>query len=260
MTTSEPIRRVAALYDVHGNLPALEAVLAELERDQPDLIVFGGDVALGPLPRQTLDRLLGLGERARFIRGNTDRELVRLYDRARGTPGTAASPPGSERLAWAADQPTPAQRDFLAGLPEHFVVEISGLGQVLFCHGSPRSDEEILTRITSEPRLRTILANVSQPVVVCGHTHMQFDRRIDGQRVVNAGSVGMPYEAQPGAYWVLLGPHVVHRRTPYDLEAAAKQIRASGFPNAEEFATGNVLSLPSPEEATARFEKMATGT
>jgi putative phosphoesterase len=257
---TESARLVAALYDVHGNLPALEAVLAELERDQPDLIVFGGDVAAGPLPRETLDRLIGLDERARFIRGNVDRELVRLYDQARGAPELAASQPTNERLVWVADQLTPAQRDFLANLPEHFVVDISGLGQALFCHGSPRSDEEIITRITSEPRLRMILAGVSQSVVVGGHTHMQFDRRLAGQRVVNAGSVGMPYETQPGAYWALLGPDVVHRHTRYDTLAAANRIRASGYPCAEEFATANVLSLPSPEEATTRFEKMATGS
>ncbi len=242
--------RVAALYDVHGNLPALEAVLAEVEALEVDAVVVGGDVAIGPMPAESLDRLLSLGERALFLRGNGDREI-------------AADPPGAgsglwvERTRWSAAQLARGQRAWLAALPDTQSVEVDGLGPALFCHGSPRSDEEILTRISPEARVAAALTGVVEDVVVCGHTHVQFDRKAAGKRLVNAGSVGMPYEARPGAYWALLGPNVELRRTPYDLEAAAAAIRATGFPGADELAAENVLTVPSAEEATEQFERLA---
>ncbi|MET1009801.1 MAG: metallophosphoesterase family protein [Gaiellaceae bacterium] len=240
--------RVAALYDVHGNLPALTAVLAEVEAAEVDAVVVGGDIAIGPMPCATLDRLLALGERALFLRGNGDREI-------------AAEPAGSglwvERTRWAAQQLDRGALAWLAALPDTQTVDVDGLGPVLFCHGSPRSDEEILTRISSEERVAAACAGVEEAVVVCGHTHVQFDREVAGTRLVNAGSVGMPYEAEPGAYWALLGPEVELRRTAYDLEAAAAAIRATGFPGAAELAAANVLTVPSAEEATEQFERLA---
>ncbi len=243
--------RVAALYDVHGNLPALEAVLAEVDALEVEVVVVGGDIAIGPMPRETLMRLLELEDRARFVRGNGDREV-------------AAEPGGAdlwaERTRWSASQLTRGQRAWLAALPESHSVDVDGLGAVLFCHGSPRSDEEILTAISPEERVASAVAGVPEPVVVCGHTHVQFDRRAAGKRLVNAGSVGMPYEARPGAYWALLGRDVELRRTGYDLEAAAEAIRATGFPGADELAAENVLTVPSAEEATEQFERMAQAT
>ena len=240
--------RVAALYDVHGNLPALEAVLAEVEGAEVDVVVVGGDVCIGPMPRGVLDRLLSLGERARFLRGNGDREI-------------AAEPAGTglwvERTRWSAQQLDRGARAWLAALPDTQTVDVDGLGPVLFCHGSPRRDEEILTRISPDARVAAALAGAEEAVVVCGHTHVQFDREVAGRRLVNAGSVGMPYEAGPGAYWALLGPDVELRRTAYDLEAAAAAIRATGFPGAAELAAGNVLAVPSAEEATEQFERLA---
>ena len=242
--------RVAALYDIHGNLPALEAVLADLEAIGPDLVLVGGDVVLGPFPRETLERLDELGERVRFIRGNTDRMLVG------GPPETEASP-WLARHAWVREQLTDDQVARFVGLPDTSVIGVEGLGDVLFCHGSPRSDEEILTRATPPERLSDILTGVEQRVVVCGHTHVQFDRTVGGVRAVNAGSVGMPYEDQPGAYWALVGPDVDLRRTEYDLERAAAAVRAPAFPAAEEFAAEHILHPASAEEATEHFERMA---
>jgi putative phosphoesterase len=240
--------RVAALYDVHGNLPALEAVLAEVDDVGVDAVVVGGDVAIGPMPLATLERLLELGERALFLRGNGDREI-------------AADPPGSglwaDRTRWSAQQLDRGALAWLSGLPDTQTVDVDGLGPILLCHGSPRSDEEILTRISSEERVAAALAGVEQRTVVCGHTHVQFDREVAGKRLVNAGSVGMPYEAAPGAYWALLGRDVELRRTAYDLEAAAAAIRATGFPGAAELAAENVLAVPSAEEATEQFERLA---
>jgi putative phosphoesterase len=241
--------RVAALYDVHGNVPALEAVLAEVDALEVDAVVVGGDVAIGPMPRASLERLLRLGERAFFLRGNGDREI--------------AAPPGAggglwaERTRWSAAQLERGQRAWLAALPATRALNVDGLGRVLFCHGSPRSDEEILTAITPEERVAPAFAGVGEAVVVCGHTHVQFDRRVAGKRVVNAGSVGMPYEARPGAYWALLGPDVELRRTAYDLAAAADAIRASGFPEAGALAAENVLTVPGAGEATEQFERLA---
>jgi predicted phosphodiesterase len=229
---------VAALYDVHGNPAALEAVLAEVG---DATLVFGGDLAAGPLPGETLDLIMGLDALA--IRGNADRALL--------------EDPG-EGLAdkWVADQLAERHREYLANLPETIELKVEGLGRVLFCHGSPRSDEEMILRTTPDEWLRDMLRGVEADVVVCGHTHMQFDRTVDGKRVVNAGSVGLPYGA-PGAHWVLLGPNVEHRRTSYDIEAAAARVEASGWPKAAEIAVENIRTVPSEEEALSFFEDMA---
>ena len=242
--------RVAALYDVHGNLPALEAVLADVETVGADAVVVGGDIAIGPMPRRSLERLLDLGERALFLRGNGDREIAADH-------AETGHDPWVERARWSAGQLGPGERAWLAALPGTQSVDVDGLGRVLFCHGSPRSDDEILTAISSEERVAEALSGIDEAVIVCGHTHVQFDRRVAGRRLVNAGSIGMPYEARPGAYWAILGPDVELRRTEYDLETAAAAIRKSGFPDAEEFAAENVLTVPSAEEATAQFEAAA---
>jgi putative phosphoesterase len=201
--------KVAALYDIHGNLPALEAVLEELDAD---LVVVGGDVTGGAFPSETVERLRGLGESARWLRGNLERELVELPP-----PREAGPPPGElERLREALSD---EQVEFLYGLPEQLELEVDGLGKVLFCHATPNNDLEIVTPLTGEERLARIVAGVDANAVVVGHTHMQDDRRVGGIRWVNAGSVGMPYEEAPGAYWALLGPDVELRCTGYD-EAA----------------------------------------
>ena len=246
------VPRVAALYDVHGNLPALEAVLAELERTAADaLVVVGGDFASGPLPAQTIDRLRALGERALFIRGNGERELFESQDDPAGT--------WVERTRFVAAAITDGQRSFLAGLAQTVTLEVEGLGRVFFCHGTPRSDSEIVTRLTPESRLAEAVAGVDAAVVACGHTHVQFDRRVGATRVVNAGSVGMPYEGETGAYWALLGPDVELRRTAFDTAAAAAAIRATAFPHAEEFVREFVLRSYSADEASEQFERMAAG-
>jgi predicted phosphodiesterase len=236
--------RVAALYDVHGNLPALEAVLAEVDADT---ILVGGDVALGPMPKETLSLLRDRG--ATFIRGNCDREVA--------TPSEGEEL-WTRRARWVHEQLDGEELAFLRDLPHPLPMEVDGLGEVLFCHGSPRSDEEILTAITPPERLDPTLDGVTQDLVVCGHTHAQFDRLVGDRRLVNAGSVGMAYEGEPGiAAWALLGPTVELRRTPYDVEAAAALVRETGFPEAEELVNEALLHPPSAEEVTAHFESLA---
>lgn len=246
--------RIAAIYDIHGNLPALDATLRAIEQESPDLIVVGGDVAAGPLPRPTIERLMALGPRPHFVRGNADRELVAAFD---GQPLDPTLPPvARDQIAWSAGQIDRAHRDFLAGFTAPAVYAVDGLGDAVFCHGSPRDEDEIITALTSDERLAAILVAATQPLVVCGHTHMQFDRRSGNTRVVNAGSVGMPY-GKSGAYWALLGPTVSLRRERYDLDAAAAGIRAGGFPWADDFTEHNLRHPPAAAEVAAIFERLA---
>ena len=229
--------RVAALYDVHGNLRALDAVLAEVDADT---ILVGGDVAAGPWPAETLERLRALGDQVRWIRGNADRELAQPSESAeRGGPPERV-------MSWTRSRLGEDQLEFLAALPLTDTIDVAGVGRVLFCHATPRADDELLTRITDEARWHAALDGVDADVVVCGHTHVQFDRPVGDVRLVNAGSVGMPYEARPGAYWLAIGPGVEHRRTEYDTEATAREIAAvwpDEWPSA------------SPDEATEFFEQ-----
>ena len=227
--------RVAALYDVHGNLPALEAVLAEVEQQAPDVVLVGGDASAGPFPIEILELLQTLGERVVWIRGNADRELGE----------------------WPAQQLSDEQRAFLAGLPETAVLDVDELVPVLFCHGSPRSDEEIITERSPDARLEVALAGVQQQVVVHGHTHVAYDREFGLYRLICPGSVGMPYADIPGAYWGMFGPGFEQRHTVYDFEAAAARIRASAWPPAARVADENVLRVPGAEEAIGFFERMA---
>jgi predicted phosphodiesterase len=212
--------RVAALADVHGNATALEAVLAELEREQPDLIVSCGDLTWGALPRETLALLEPWRERVRFVRGNSERELQerKLLD--------------SEIARWEHAQHEDAVlRDYVSGTEAHVVVAVDGLGATRFCHGSPRSDEECVTVATPAERVAEFSAGVAEACIVTAHTHMQYDRRVGEVRLLNPGSVGLPYEPERGnAFWALLGPDVELRRTPYDLEAAIERMRSAGMP------------------------------
>ena len=145
----------------------------------------------------------------------------------------------------------------MAAWPAGAVLDVDGLGPVRFCHASPRNDTEIFTAISPPERVAPMLAGVTEATVVCGHTHVQFDRAVGGRRVVNAGSVGMPYEDEPGARWCLLGPGVELRCTPYDLAAAAERIRATRAPDPDELA-GVVEHPPAADEATRFFEETAS--
>jgi putative phosphoesterase len=246
--------RIAVIADVHANVVALDAVLAELERDPADAVVVCGDVVGGPEPSATLERLMAL-DRTHFVRGNAEREVVEAFDERR--PFDPAEPsPARKALAWNAERITREERDFIAGFAARIVLTVEGLGEVLFCHGSPRSDAEIITSLTTESRLRRILAGVEQRVVVCGHTHVQFDRTLDAVRVVNAGSVGMTYQGRRGAFWLALGPEIELRRTDYDYEQAADRIRGSDYWDAANF-TELILNPPDPREVEEFFERAA---
>jgi predicted phosphodiesterase len=245
--------RVAALYDIHGNLPALAAVLAEPDVAAADVVLVGGDALAGPMPAETLRLLTGMGERVVWIAGNTEREM---FEKRGGDQD--AGELWDRRAAWVSTQLEPAELDAVAAWPAAAVLDVDGLGRVCFCHASPRSDSEIFTAISPEGHVAPMLAGAAEATIVCGHTHVQFDRVIGGRRVVNAGSVGMPYEDLPGARWCLLGPDAELRRTPYDLAAAADAIRATHVPDPQELA-GVVEHPPGADEATRFFEGVASG-
>jgi putative phosphoesterase len=231
--------RVAVLCDIHGNLPALEAVVAELDAD---VVVIGGDVSSGPFPVEALTVLRSLPMPVEFVRGNADRILD-----LKGIP----EPNRSARL-WVAERLGEENLRFLRELPLDLVIEVDGLGSVHFCHGAPGSDTKPMTQFTPEDRLRSLLAGVEDDVVVCGHTHVQFDRMAGGVRVMNAGSVGAPYEVEPGAYWLELVPEPRFRRTEYDVREAARRIRASGYPGLA-YLDEMLVSDPSRPERMSRL-------
>ena len=244
---------VAVLSDIHGALPALEAVLAEPAVRAADRIVLTGDLAAGPMPVPTLDLLTGLGERAIWVRGNADRELVELAGGAAGDIPDPVAP-------WAAAQLRPDQVRLLAGLPHPVTLEISGFGRVLFCHGTPRDDNEVVLVDSPMDRWADVLSTLDDDVstVVCGHTHMPFVRLAHGRLVVNSGSVGMPY-GQVGAHWSLLaGGTVTLRRTLFDVDAVCARIaRESGYPDAAEWADYFVRARATDAEALAAFTPRA---
>src|SRR5215203_3310936 len=169
---------VAVLCDIHGNLPALNAVLAELHDDAPDAVVIGGDVAAGPMPLEVLARLRTLPWPVLWLRGNADRVVVMAYDD--DAPPEIRAHPLWASDAWTAARLPRADRDFLATLPPLVRLEVAGRGEVLFCHGTPRSDEERITVFTPDERLAAILQPAGTALVVAGHTHRQFDRSVGG--------------------------------------------------------------------------------
>ena len=243
--------RVAAIYDIHGNLPALEAVLQEIRQAKVDQVVVGGDVVPGPMPRETLKRLLDLGMPVQFIQGNG--EVAVLEQMAGVDPGKLPEP-ARDAVRWTAEELYPEDEVMIADWPKTLRIEIRGLGEVLFCHATPRNENECFTRLTSEDRLLPVFEGLKVPAVICGHTHMQFDRMIGRIRVVNAGSVGMPF-GEPGADWLLLGPNVQLRHSSYDLTKAAERIRNTNYPQAQEFAAHHVLQPPSEGEMLEVFTR-----
>ena len=233
--------RVAALYDIHGNLPALEAVLREVREASVEQIVIGGDVVPGPMVRETLAALRDVAIPIVYILGNSEAAVLAQM---RGLDPGSMPDAALEAIAWSAQELGTEHDAPFADWPKTRRLQIPDLGVVFFCHGTPRHENEIFTRDTPESRLVGLFDNLNADIVVCGHTHMQFDRVIGAVRVVNAGSVGMPFGA-PGADWLLLGPGIHFRHTEYDLAEAADRIRRTRYPQAEEFAAHSVLQPPS---------------
>ena len=222
--------RVAALYDIHGNAPALDAVLADVAREGFDLIVCGGDVVSGPMPAAVLDALTAQPVPVRWVDGNGDREVR------------------EGAVPWIAERLSDRHRALLTTFAPS--VEADG---VLFCHATPRSDTELITAITPDDEVTAAVGRTG--TVVCGHVHAQYDRAIGSLRLVNAGSVGMPYEGRPGAFWLeLIDGAPRHRRSDYDVGAAVAAIRPTGYPDADELIAESLRGGVTPAELAAYFE------
>jgi putative phosphoesterase len=213
--------RIAVLADIHGNLPALRAVLAEVDAEAPDAVVVAGDVVAGPFVRESLELLRVRPEPTYWIAGNSEREALAVFDGA-----AAADDAPGRAAAWSVQALDRAWRDELASWP--IAVTLDG---VCFCHGSPRRDDELLTAVTPDAVFRSVLADVRERLVVGGHTHRQFVRTVRPDLVyANAGSVGLPYEGRRGAFWMLVRngrPQL--RETSYDFPAALAELRSVGL-------------------------------
>lgn len=238
--------RIAVLSDIHGNLPALRAVLGEIDGDPVGAIVVPGDIVGGPRVAEVLDLLDARAEPVHWVAGNSEREALAAYD---GEP-TADDPPG-RAAAWSARALSPVWRDRIASWPISLTLD-----GVCFCHGSPRRDDEVLTRITPAEVLSEALAGVSEPLVVGGHTHQQMIRPLrPGLTYANAGSVGMPYEGHPGAFWMLVADGTPElRETGYDVRTAVAELQTSGFPGLDEMFAESLLEPVDPEWVSAFFE------
>jgi diadenosine tetraphosphatase ApaH/serine/threonine PP2A family protein phosphatase len=218
--------KVAALYDVHAMPWALEAVLAEVDADA---IVFGGDYLYGPCPQETVAIIRSLD--AQVLRGNCE-DMAEEWERSQLEAGD---------LAW------------LQSLP--LATTVDG---VLYCHAAPTSNLPITTAITPEEAVRRTFEGITGTVVI-GHTHHQFDRSFGELRVVNAGSVGMPYEGEVAAFWTLVEDgEPSFRSTPIDVERAVTETRASAWPHAQEFVAENLLVAQVRDDAIAQLESRRT--
>ncbi|MFJ1747891.1 metallophosphoesterase family protein [Streptomyces sp. NPDC088116] len=225
------LNRVAVLSDIHAVLPALEAVLSEPDVATADRIVLTGDITAGPQPTEVLDLLTGLGDRALWISGNADRELVEYRRGQRDTIPDPIAP-------WAAEQLSEDHLDLLGSLPRSLSLPVRGLGNVLFCHATPRDDAEVVLVDSRLDRWKEVFGGLATDIrtVVCGHTHMPFVRLAHGRLVINPGSVGMPY-GRTGAHWAIVGPGVELRTTNFDIEAAVARVsRNSSYPEITEWA------------------------
>jgi putative phosphoesterase len=210
--------RVAALYDVHAMPWALEGVLRDVQEEGVDAVVFGGDFLCGPYPDETLELVQSV-EGAELLRGNCERE---------------------------------AELEWLRELP--VAVALDG---VLYCHSTPSDDMPIVTAETPVDALDELFADASEDTVVIGHTHHQFDRSASRVRVINAGSIGMPYEGEVAAFWALVeNGEPLFRKTSFDVEAAVAALEASDWPGAAEFVAENLRVAVTREEAIAHFESL----
>jgi predicted phosphodiesterase len=250
----QSFERVAVIADVHGNAVALAAVARDVLASRPDALVFCGDLTWGPLPEETWRVVTKLHDDLSgpvfFVRGNAERTLAELRADAHGRHPTV-------RERWMLAQHAAQTLDVMETFPFTVTLDLRRLGPALFCHGSPRSDEELITADTPRERMKALLDHVAERVLVSAHSRIQFDRQVVGIRSLNPGSVGMPYQRLAGAYWALLGPEVEFRRTDYDLEALVAAYRATDDPLAEAI-VGTLLTPRAPAEVIAVAEALGS--
>ena len=242
---------IAALYDIHGNLSALQAVLHELVQIKPDLVVIGGDVLPGPFPRACLDAIKKFPYPTKYIKGNGEDGVIDANEN-KIDPGLPESVQHS--LNWNAQKMENEQIQEISSWPKTFSLSHPILGQILFCHATPENNTEIFTKKTSADLLPNSLYSFKDTIIICGHTHMQFDIIRKGVRIINAGSIGMPF-GKSGAFWLLIKENITVMDTPYDLEDASQKVITSGYPEAHQFSE-MIIRPPSESDMLERFSQL----
>lgn len=237
--------QIAAIYDIHGNLPALEAVVNDIKKMNIDRLVVGGDVIAGPMPIPVLQLLQNLKLPTDFVLGNAEAEYLRCVD---NKPINGLSTRANDEAKWLSSILPIQSEEFIRTWHNILSIEHPTLGDILFCHATPRSNIEVFTTRTPEQRIKPAFEGISEKIVICGHTHMQFSRKHGSINIVNAGSVGMPF-GSVGADWLVIDQDIEMMHTKYDLKKAADTIKASNYPNAKEFAENNVLNSPAKDQA-----------
>jgi putative phosphoesterase len=231
--------RVALIADLHGNLAALDAVLAELERDRFDELVCLGDVAVGPQAAAIVERVAELG--CKVVLGNWDAWFLDGIPMLDGEVGRRLT----EMAVWWSQQLSEDHRERLRAFRQAHRLELGGGNSLLCFHGSPRSYDDLILAETTDAELEAMLAGSTESVLAGGHTHLPLVRRHRGALVVNPGSVGLPFRQEPGvvrvarwAEYALVDADddaltVELRRTRYDVDAYLELARASGVPHSE---------------------------
>jgi putative phosphoesterase len=233
--------RIALISDIHGNLPALEAVLRQLDEEEVDRYVCLGDVAVGPWPSETVKRLSALG--CANILGNWDAWML---DGVPPCGDTAVGKMLLEMGMFWADQLDDEDIAFMRRAEPQIELAVDG-EKLIFFHGSPRSYNEPILAATPSEELEHMLRSLEAPIMVAGHTHVQMVRRLPFTLMVNPGSVGLPFLEWPVAAarvcrWAEYGildydgddsVHVELRRAPYDAEGFIRYALQSGVPHAE---------------------------
>jgi diadenosine tetraphosphatase ApaH/serine/threonine PP2A family protein phosphatase len=237
---------LACLADVHGNTAALDAVLASEDFAQAGAVAFLGCTTTGPDPRGVLERCADLTMPVFHLAGNGERRVLELASGIRA--------PEREVDEWLVAAHGDGGLATIGSWAGGLRVAHPPAGGLRLCHGSPRSDIEVLTSLTDDDRLRAATTGVDEAVVVHGHTHVQYRRYAVGKVITGAGSVGLPYAAGPGARWALICDEVRLVVTPYDLDRAEALIAATGYPGQAYLKT--LRQPPSPEAKTAAAEKL----
>jgi putative phosphoesterase len=245
--------RIAAIYDIHGNISALEAVIDVISTKQVDTVVIGGDVVAGPFPRETLSLLQKISVPTYYLLGNAESDVIRLI---LGQPSDGMSEKANEVAGWVVDQLTSEQKDFLLTWTDSLQLTLAPRYRAYFCHGTPRSNTEIFTLVTPEERVKAIFRQTDASVYICGHTHMQFERTVENIHIVNAGSVGMPFGGTTADWLLIDGNEFEFVHTEYSLQSAVERMRTSGYPDVENFIQNNVIHSPPKDKMTDVLTKM----
>jgi predicted phosphodiesterase len=249
--------RIAALYDIHGNYPALEAVVQELHIAKPDKVVIGGDIVSGPMPNETMKCLMELGNDVVWVLGNGDVDVSER--KINGNINNSLSEQAKVITEWVANIIDESMARFLISLPINHFIRDDKLGMIGFCHATPNDYNYVFTPVTPNGEVKKVFNNEMEGYFICGHTHIQFEKTIDNLKIVNAGSVGMPFSEEHGAEWLLLENGVIRfMKTKYDIDLAKKQIKQTTYPFKDEFIETNVINPKRPEEMIPFLERMRT--